>query len=583
MPNYVGANVPKRECPVKCHYVQETSLAPLVDAVLFEASVWGKGHEGDHLRVPVTMPERLYGQQWINFGYETPLYFSLLAEPAFIGQMTLNMTYDRASSAVPISFACDWAGIAPHHLLMPPVAAALRDPSLVVAFMASNCERGGAIDRYHYVGELSRYISVHSYGRCHHNIDLPIEMQFPIYSDHGASMRNKIGMFHGYRFVLAFENSNTTDYVSEKLWNAFQSGALPVYMGSHNVEAEHLPAPHSLIETRHFSGPEALAKHLLYLIDNETAYQEYFAWRHWPAERLSPAYRARRDECAFTHASCRLCRTLADRRLAQARTDGFDARRSAALAVHVDGARVVPLPRYEVWLNGATQYGEVPHNALFNLRHSFTLMAWVWADSFSDQRIIDKNTAGAIDGFNFDIVRVWQRGYLRLCVGDACHVSERPLQTDNWHHVAVTVRSSDLSFFIDGREERLADAVRGDVAQNELPLRIGAANNADGRATSLFMGRLDDVALFQCALSAEQVRAWILGRPAGHAHIAKRECMIAWYDANNDKSGDDESVGIAGNMHDASGNELHGRWIGSARLVEQFGKALSFSSGIDRQ
>lgn len=569
LPNYVGADVQKHKCPVTCHFVQETSWAPLVDAVLFEASVWGKGHEGDHLRVPVTMPERLHGQQWINFGYETPLYFTLLAEPAFISQMTLNMTYDRQTSAVPISFACDWAGIAPHRLLQPPLSPSLRDPSRVVAFMASNCERGGAIDRHRYVGELSRYIPVHSYGRCHHNIDLPLEMQFPIYSDHGASMRNKIGMFHGYRFVLAFENSNTSDYVSEKLWNAFQSGALPVYMGSHNVAAEHLPAPHSLIETRHFSGPEALARHLHYLIENETAYQEYFAWRQLPEEQLSAAYHARREECAFTHASCRLCRLLADRRLEQARADGFEDRPSAALAAAaVDGVRVAPPPRYEVWLNGATQYGQVEHNAQLDLGESFTLMAWIYANSFADQRIVDKNTAGAIDGFNFDIVRVWKRGYLRLCVGDACHVSERPLHTGDWHHVAVMVSGVDLSFFVDGHEERWSDVVRGQVGLNELPLRIGAASTNDASAASLFAGRLDDVALFRCALSVEQVRAWILGRPSGRAHVSKRQCLVAWYDMNSD---------VNQTLHDASGNELHGQWIGAPQLVEQFGKELSFA------
>src|SRR5271165_4251677 len=52
------------------------------------------------------------------------------------------------------------------------------------------------------------------------------EMQFPIYSNHGASMRNKIFVFklrdfglesdrfqRDYKFTLVFENNNVTDYV----------------------------------------------------------------------------------------------------------------------------------------------------------------------------------------------------------------------------------------------------------------------------------------------------------------------------------------------------------------------------------
>ena len=34
-----------------------------------------------------------------------------------------------------------------------------------------------------------------------------------------------------YPFVLAFENANVSDYVSEKLWDALGAGVVPVYLG----------------------------------------------------------------------------------------------------------------------------------------------------------------------------------------------------------------------------------------------------------------------------------------------------------------------------------------------------------------
>ena len=34
-------------------------------------------------------------------------------------------------------------------------------------------------------------------------------------------------MSQKYKFVLAFENANLTDWVTEKVWHAFHAGAVP--------------------------------------------------------------------------------------------------------------------------------------------------------------------------------------------------------------------------------------------------------------------------------------------------------------------------------------------------------------------
>jgi hypothetical protein len=36
--------------------------------------------------------------------------------------------------------------------------------------------------------------------------------------------------------VLAFENNNVTDYVTEKIFNVYRAGAVPVYMGAPNID-----------------------------------------------------------------------------------------------------------------------------------------------------------------------------------------------------------------------------------------------------------------------------------------------------------------------------------------------------------
>ena len=57
-------------------------------------------------------------------------------------------------------------------------------------------------------------------------------------------------MLRRYPFYLAFENSDETDYVSEKVFHALEAGVLPVYAGAPNV-ADFVP-PNSVIELSSF-------------------------------------------------------------------------------------------------------------------------------------------------------------------------------------------------------------------------------------------------------------------------------------------------------------------------------------------
>lgn len=46
----------------------------------------------------------------------------------------------------------------------------------------------------------------------------------------------KSNVLRDYQYVLAIENAIEVDYVSEKLWNGLEAGAVPLYMGAPNVE-----------------------------------------------------------------------------------------------------------------------------------------------------------------------------------------------------------------------------------------------------------------------------------------------------------------------------------------------------------
>ena len=81
-------------------------------------------------------------------------------------------------------------------------------------------------------------------------------------------------------FYLAFENSDCKDYVTEKFFRTLSLDIVPVVRGGANYSA--LAPPGSYIDTRDFSSPQDLAKHLLYLAASKEAYVQHFWWKVRP-------------------------------------------------------------------------------------------------------------------------------------------------------------------------------------------------------------------------------------------------------------------------------------------------------------
>ncbi|CAH8643624.1 unnamed protein product [Heterobilharzia americana] len=83
-----------------------------------------------------------------------------------------------------------------------------------------------------------------------------------------------------YKFYLSFENSLCMDYITEKFFsNSLLHNAIPIVMGASIEEYTRFAPPYSFIHVDHFKSPLELAHYLKYLDENDTAYNEYFAWR----------------------------------------------------------------------------------------------------------------------------------------------------------------------------------------------------------------------------------------------------------------------------------------------------------------
>jgi Glycosyltransferase family 10 (fucosyltransferase) C-term len=168
-----------------------------------------------------------------------------------------------------------------------PPAGLVRDFSVkrkFLVYIQSHCVN----ERDKLVHELMRELppgSVHALGRCLHNEAAKLN---------GRHNFKRIQQLDGvFDFVLAIENKQCPWYVTEKLLTPLRASAIPVYLGGGN-EHEYLPtvAPaRSIVSIREYPTVHLLAKHLLYLYNNRTAYAEYMQWRSDPSMIIqSPGY-----------------------------------------------------------------------------------------------------------------------------------------------------------------------------------------------------------------------------------------------------------------------------------------------------
>ncbi|GMH00332.1 hypothetical protein Nepgr_002171 [Nepenthes gracilis] len=123
----------------------------------------------------------------------------------------------------------------------------------------------------------------HSFGKCLNNVG-GLNMALSMYPEcelHGDSAPKWWDHLHcamsHYKFVLAIENTITESYVTEKLFYALDSGAVPIYFGAPNVW-DFVP-PHSIIDGSKFSSLGELASYVKTLANDSVAYAEYHAWR----------------------------------------------------------------------------------------------------------------------------------------------------------------------------------------------------------------------------------------------------------------------------------------------------------------
>jgi hypothetical protein len=167
--------LPKKKDPTTL-YIQYSGEAAMKDAELFDLSIVPSEEEGSVIAIP-----HLFLQTWCN-------------------QVNLNALTLKRSLSVPI------------------------EEKKFCLFAVSN---GTSELRNRFFGELSNYKRVDSCGKFMNNLG---------YNCPGSHDSPEYCKFIGqYKFMICFENTSMTNYLTEKLLNSYTCGTIPIYWGCPNL------------------------------------------------------------------------------------------------------------------------------------------------------------------------------------------------------------------------------------------------------------------------------------------------------------------------------------------------------------
>lgn len=256
-----------RGCRINdCEITYDNNRLKESDAVLFHARDMPSADSLRRLRQDPSS----YHQRWVYFISENPI--NTPSAKYLDGLFNWTMTYKQESDiwipyqrflkldpseAVPkvVDYAAKKNKLKPHKLAL---------------WVSSHC----GVFRDRVVRKLQEHISIDVAGGCGSQFKNHLQT---CGRDGPNSCMEKA---KNYKFYLSFENAFCDQYVTEKYWyNAMQHDAIPIVLGGGPYDDSKTAIPGSFIDVQSFPTIKKLADYLMYLDKNDTAYNEYFAWK----------------------------------------------------------------------------------------------------------------------------------------------------------------------------------------------------------------------------------------------------------------------------------------------------------------
>jgi hypothetical protein len=166
-----------------------------------------------------------------------------------------------------------------------------------IALVVSNCR---ARWRYNYLEHLMQHVPIDSYGHCLHNKDSEL-------NDHRSWRKSMIEIGRKYRMVISFENTVVKDYISEKIFHIYQSGAIPVYWGPSDIY-KWVPGNHTFIDASTFNEPKELAAYLKRVVDDDSLFKHHTTNFDW-----DKTANMIKTHCPPVNYMCGVCRAAYDK------------------------------------------------------------------------------------------------------------------------------------------------------------------------------------------------------------------------------------------------------------------------------
>ena len=228
-------------------------------------------------------------QKTVIMSMESAAYYSCLDDKEYMSKFDIRMTY-RLDSNIPLPY------LRRDHLermFEEPVPFAQKKDAIV--YLQSNC--GALSNRDDVVrGLMDRNITVESRGRCLNNAP-PIPFN-----------ESKVEAFKHYKFCACMDNSVSHDYISEKLWDCYAAGCLPIYLGAPNVDGL-VPSNDSFLDAR--IEIDELVDIIRDLMKDEISYNDFFAWKRKKLRSFTEGFQRLVADTKLSHSQCRLCELIA--------------------------------------------------------------------------------------------------------------------------------------------------------------------------------------------------------------------------------------------------------------------------------
>lgn len=156
-----------------------------------------------------------------------------------------------------------------------------------------------------------------------------------------------------------------------------------------------------------------------------------------------------------------------------------------------------------VTLNGSTGYIALPTNSLLDDTGPITIEAWVKTTSTdSHDNIWGGYKDGTWEGVGFRLLNGSTPSYYSSATGNWTEASSGGVNDGNWHHLAVTVSGTLVSFYIDGAAA--GTATNAQPGSYSGVRAIGARSNG---SIEHLGGTIDEVAFYSTALSSTRIAA----------------------------------------------------------------------------